>query len=174
MKMRGYLVIALLFFVTACFAEKDGDSTPVANPSANPFQEHAIKIFTEYKDAKVAYLLLSSSGYANNGQYFVLDTGSQAIFYAAKAGEKELSLNPALTEAKRAEFLSAMQECTSLESLQSKIYDGVQYRFVRFAKVAGIVSEVQNLTMNNPELVQGAVAHQKLVKSFLSLVTPLH
>ncbi len=163
--MRIGLITIFLALATSCFVDGKNDL------AQTDWETRAKQIFSDDKTAKDAYVLLSSSSYADNGQFLVVDDGQKARFYYAKPGESSFLPAKALSSENRQTLIEKATSSVGLASFEAKVFDGVQYEYIRLSKRGDVVVVDQRFAMNNPEAVKSsdATPYQELVASFRNL-----
>ncbi len=143
--------------------------TPIVQPK---WKNTILALFASSPTYTKGWALLSSGGWADSGQYFVLQKNGKvpAVLYYAPPGATAWSETQPISPTQWQVFQKAMEQAQSLTPFFSQVFDGVEYEFFTLTKEGG-KTQTRGVYMNNPgAFPEKAAPYNQLVEHFLRLV----
>lgn len=141
---------------------------PVVQPE---WKKKSVALFEASPSTAQAWGLLSSSGWADNGQYFILQKSptEPAVLYYAAPGASAWAAPQPISSAEWQIFRQGIGQAISLPPFFSAAFDGVEYDFFMLYK-EGDKTQTRTLYMNNPAAFPAkAIQYNQLVEQFFAL-----
>ena len=185
---RAAVFLALIWLCVACTHQCDSPSGAPASeameagdavvPDARVQGETQAK-FVELLVAKPDYVeawgLVTYSGWADQGQFFVLAKAQRRdpLLVHIPPGGKEMKPEVAIGAEMWAAFQNELEDFAKLDDLDAKALDGTQYEYFCVQKSGPPGQQKAKVTkrvfMNNPFLMEEAKGHHEIVNRFLDL-----
>ena len=142
--------------------------TPAVQPK---WKSNVLALFAASPSHAQGWGLLSSGGWADSGQFFVLQNSPKdpAVLYYAPPGAKAWSEPRTITSAEWQIFRQGVAQAGSLSPFLSQVFDGIEYEFFTLYK-DGDKTQTREVYMNNPgAFPTKAISYNKLVERFFDL-----
>jgi hypothetical protein len=162
------LLFCCLYFHSPCYGtpKASAQRAPLVQPH---WKKQCLALFTKKPQATGAWGLLSSGGWSDSGQFFVLETSKEAILFYAKPGSTSWDSPQTIPTPLLQEFKNGINLAPTLAPFFSHTFDGIEYEFFSLQREKGLTRSTQELYMNNPGVSPNGAAHHLLIQQFFTL-----
>lgn len=162
--MKKSIVYFCFFFIFWNGASKE-------KPSIQPkWLDYFSKELQKEKDEDAkGYGLLSTGGWVDAGQYFLILTKTKARFYQVKPATDQLSSSYELDPKQYSSQIQGLSELEHMQDYKIQVLDGLEYEFFALKKSKNTLLLTKKVLISQPDLKEDGVKHKKAIENFFEL-----
>lgn len=162
--MKKYIFLCFFIIATSrAFAQ----NKPSIQPKWFDYFSNALK--NNKENEIIGYGLLSTGGWVDNGQYFLIKLQAKSLFYYVKPAATTIDAIYEISQKKYSDQINGFTQLEQMDNYHIQALDGLEYEFFVIKKSPQGILVTKQISITQPDLKEDGLKYKKAIDHFFEL-----